>query len=152
MFENYVMKKHTEQQMKRWSDWFNVQPYSYHQPVYMQLCPSGCAGQSKILTVLLLAEWNGYSMTPSLTMELQHTKKTMYPTVHQIIPNEIIRITLENTNTLTSAHKKWKHRGKVNSETKIPKYKNNVYLTEHFLSKQNMYLKNRRMNKIKHYS
>lgn len=64
---NYVMKKrHSEWQVKRCCEWLNVQPYSYHQPVYMQQCPSGCAGQSKILTVLLLAGWNGYSMTLSV--------------------------------------------------------------------------------------
>lgn len=56
-------RTHSGWQAKRCCDWLDVQPHSYHQPVYMQQTPSRCTGKSKILTVLLLAGWNGYSLT-----------------------------------------------------------------------------------------
>lgn len=58
---NYNMKD-SDTANGEWRDvviGFNVQPLLLPSTVYMQQCPSGCAGQSKILTVLLLAgvEW-----------------------------------------------------------------------------------------------
>lgn len=52
---------HGERRVTRRCDRLQVQAYSYHQPSYTLQCPSGCAGQRKILTVLLLAGWNEYT-------------------------------------------------------------------------------------------
>lgn len=59
--------------------------------VYMQQCLSGCAGQSKILTVLLLAGWNGYSTTLSIkSYILISFKKKIKTSEDTTLPNILI--------------------------------------------------------------
>lgn len=134
---NYVMKKKTRWMASEEMLWMVkcstlVLPSTrLHAAVPFRLCRTKQNPDSSPPSRVEWIQYDTECQMFHLAMKLEHMKQVL-PSVLELIPTEITIITSENTTfpkhlkICTWKMKKW--RGKVNSKTEIPKYKN-VYLT-----------------------